>query len=857
MTMSTRLEPSSAEGVVFGYFSSLPKDVIRGVLSRLDGKQLAQVACSCRDFKLLINANDELWYWACCALENNPKFVRVDLVRELHSFAKFTWKDLYVWRSHALQHGVALGTTAGELAPLLRTQRTIAQTLRSVQQQGQLAVIVRDRVFNCDRLLTCDPVSKGGIMCKVYDADISTFVPSTLTWAPKGELLAVALAIKSSESFSCHNRILLSAPLQILKSIKARRSEGAEAKVAARRANDRVFSHQPDSREDRLYSGLPKMNILALPHGMTCSHVTFSPCGSKMYVLHRDGTETGLYTLDCAMAITSLYGPSNYDFSPVPRLTEFMTKDLSGKKDFVFAHSPNSHQTLVVDNAREIFMINSDNAFESVPQTFRRDADTDDAGKDVSAGVSAEHARWWQKPLIIARSLLHAAMGSTSPGRPSACETAPACFRATISSKRKRSTTISNESRASEHKREVSWWRDLPNIRSLTRVVVRELPKQPLGRSVFVENRVKRIQWVPPALGDHIGRGFWLVPSAILDFDSPLSASLIMIPAPSDDQIANDHVYPFLGDENDEIFKAMKECAVVKIAPRRSPMRDSEVEIPFLFSGAPGGRFIGWTTHEGVFARSVKWSLDRDGDYANAAPTFGLELKVLDFSVLMQSKEMTGKNAWNTEYDELNMRNYSESSGARRFAMLSVANRVLAYSVAAFQWSPSGNRLLLLLATRLAHDSGGYYTVHQWVCWDPAKEVLDPAGRGCLPSREIHGCLSFGARFIPSETYITTCVTKMQECPQGNNFWSPEETAVAFSLSMPNTSSDSDDDVHDFIAIQSFPHVNLEDIKIKSERGELPPVQQREDVDCMPYVLNYLVTPLEFVREGSYVLWSP
>ena len=95
----------------------------------------------------------------------------------------------------------------------------------------------------------------------------------------------------------------------------------------------------------------------------------------------------------------------------------------------------------------------------------------------------------------------------------------------------------------------------------------------------------------------------------------------------------------------------------------------------------------------------------------------------------------------------------------------------------------------------------------------------------------------------------------MEQFPQGHNVWSPDETAVVFSLSMPGTSTSGER--NDYVVIQNFPQVNLEDMKAKSEQGKLPPLQQTEDVNCLPYYLNYMSTPFEYVCEGSYAIWSP
>ena len=85
----------------------------------------------------------------------------------------------------------------------------------------------------------------------------------------------------------------------------------------------------------------------------------FAPCGTKINFLHRDRMETALFSLDCATSLTSLYGPSNGDKSPVPPPSEFITKYVSGGEELLFANSPNSDtHALVLDGTQEMFMLN-------------------------------------------------------------------------------------------------------------------------------------------------------------------------------------------------------------------------------------------------------------------------------------------------------------------------------------------------------------------------------------------------------------------------------------------------------------------------------------------------------------------
>lgn len=958
-TTTTANEDDDADAVELGYFSTLPVDLVMDILRRLDGVQLAMASCACKEFERLIRSTDDekkdeensLWYRATCDLES-ARLVRRDLVQKPNKFTNFTWKELYVWRLHTLKRCARAGTlefsalhqraketattTGGRggveednekvlNAPLEPSTSAIDEDKSDRQfarHKGRLAVLDRDQLF------TCDPVAKAGIVCKIHDVGINRFVPRTLAWAPKGELLAVAISIEGPEASKCFNKVLLCAPNQLLKTFSKRR--GGTPSTTAQRGDDGPYPYDP-SKGGR-YSGPPLKNILALPPGVQCSHMIFAPCGTKINFLHRDRMETALFSLDCATSLTSLYGPSNGDKSPVPPPSEFITKHVSGGEELLFANSPNSHNhALVLDGTQETFMLNLNETpaqplseywpevdefddldsnmsisedgetrislmqeridnprprrqrpapaapvapqieapqqhievveavVEAAPATpqimnvFRDDMSESTGGRDFNEVASRRPSRWWQKPFIIGRSLLQSAMVSKITGLHKLSEPQTP----SIQVKRKRSGTGSENSDTT-CRRQSSWWSNIPNFRKLTDIKVHEMPKQPLSR-VYSDQLAKMIQWVPPVPGDRVSRGFWLIPSSIPEFYTPFSAFLIMAPAPSDETIARGHIYPFLGYENEKIFEALKECMVTEITPHTT-YQDPDLEIPFLFAGAPGGRLVAWSLDEGVFARVVNWKLDDNGDSVSA-PTMGLEHKVLDFDMLMGSSTITGENEWNKKHDEQNMRNYPAFNGSRRIAVLSVTNRVVAYTIAALQWSPSGKRLLVLLATHLAHEfpsqAGDYYTVHQWVCWDPAKEVLDPNAPVYLPPSEIktHGCLSFGGRFIPSETFATQGVEKMEQFPQGHSLWSPDETAVVFSLSMPGTSTSGER--NDYVVIQNFPQVNLEHMKAKSEQGKLPPLQQTEDVNCLPYYLNYMSTPFEYVCEGSYAIWSP
>ena len=96
----------------------------------------------------------------------------------------------------------------------------------------------------------------------------------------------------------------------------------------------------------------------------------------------------------------------------------------------------------------------------------------------------------------------------------------------------------------------------------------------------------------------------------------------------------------------------------------------------------------------------------------------------------------------------------------------------------------------------------------------------------------------------------------MDNLPQGLNLWSPNEEALAFPLQRPRalgTSHDSDE----YIVIQTFPRIDFEHVKERSQAGDLPPLQQVGSIACLPYYMQYIDKALVYICEGSYCSWSP
>ena len=936
-------------GEVFGYFAVLPVDVLRNILSRLDGYSLAMVSCTCSDFAIVVLNTDFLWYKALAQLE--PKsLIRRDLVRyeeaqrkqntrKSAKFPKFSWRELYVWRIHTLRRNALMDTKAYTKLTH-QTKRSAERTaatphvgskvctfseahvlsgasaLKSkVVLQGRLAVIDRDRLF------TCDPIPKGGIIHTVHEMGVNTFVPKTLVWSPRGELLSCAIAVNGAETSSCYSKILFSAPNSMLAHQSKRRRRSAASTLAR--------LDFADEKPGEVYTGPPITNILALPEGIQCSQMFFAECGTILNFVHEERTQTALFSLDCATTITSLYGPSNghVGLSPVPAPAEHVVKVLDGGEKLLVALDPSKHANgaLIMNGQQLCFLHDVNTAVHPLNKYW---ADIDDldylsSGSDVDddfheIGVSEVDAQTTLEGQVFTERVIHSEGSDetsvNSQSRSSSwAEPIESVFtddirelcsvrkfsEVTSSSSswswlnfkrkitgsiqlatqsivdivrgdvekralRKRSLSsvsrslMSTDSGGSSCRRDSSWWSNIPRFRKLNEILIDRSSTQPLAR-VLGNDRAKEIQWVPPRQGDSSKcRGFWLMPSANLEFSSPYCSFLVITPAPSDHALKKGRIMPFVGPPDGDVFPLIRQCTVVEILPPFTP-EAGEIGIgaPFLFAGSAGGRHVAWATHDGLYVRCLEHKLDEHGDWADP-PNMSPGMKIIDFDSIM-----TGRNHWNERHDEMNMRNYPAWNGSHRVPVLSVTNEVIKFTVSAIQWSSSGERLLILLATHLAHErpsqAGDYYTVHQWVCWDPPAVLLDReryfGARTARPTREGLGTLSFGSRFISSKLFATDGLNKMQYSAKGHNMWNPEENAIAFSLTMPKAGSMNES--IDYVVIQHFPRVCREDMRQRCERGEIPPIQQPDSVESWPYYLNYVPTALEYVCEGSYCNWSP
>jgi len=943
----------SSGGEVFGSFAVLPVDVLRNILSRLDGYSLAMVSCTCWDFAILVLNTDVLWYKALSQLE--PKsLIRCDLVqyegaqrkknmRKSSKFPKFSWRELYLWRIHTLRRNALMDTKAyiewtrqtkhsehsaerpaatpqhfGSKVHTFSEAHTLSggSALTSkVVLQGRLAVIDRDRLF------TCDPIPKGGIVHTVHEMGVNTFIPKTLVWSPRGELLSCAIAVNGAETSSCFSKILFSAPNGMFAHQSKRRRRSTASTLAR--------LDFADEKPGEVYTGPPVTNILALPEGIQCSQMSFSECGTVLNFVHEERTETALFLLDVATTITSLYGPSNghVGLSPVPAPAEHVVKVLDGGEKLLVALDPSKHANgALIMNGQQLCFLHDVNA--AVHPLSKYWADIDDldylsSGSDVdddfhgtgvseiddqttmegqaltgrvmrsdgsdatSEEVQSQSSSWAEpiesiftddvRELCSVRKFSEVTSSSSSwswlnikrkitGSIQLATQSLVDIVRGDVEKRalRKRSLTstsrslMSTDSGASSCRRDSSWWSNIPRFRKLNEILIDHSSAQPLTR-VLGSDRAKQIQWVPPRQGDPSKcRGFWLMPSANLESSSPYCSFLVITPAPSDRALKKGRIMPFVGPSDGDVFSLIRQCTVVEILPPFTPEAgDIGIGASFLFAGSPGGRHVAWTTHEGLYVRCLEHKLDEHGDWADP-PQMAPEMKIIDFDSIM-----TGKNQWNERHDEINMRNYPAWNGSHRVPVLSVTNEVIKFTVNAIQWSSSGERLLILLSTHLAHErpsqAGDYYTVHQWVCWDPPAVFLDYerhfGARTAQPTREGLGTLSFGSRFISSKLFATDGLNKMQYSDKGYNIWNPEENAVAFSLTMPKAGSMNES--IDYIVIQHFPRVRREDMQQRCERGEIPPIQQPDSVESWPYYLNYVPTALEYVCEGSYCNWSP
>jgi len=935
-------ESLSDERRASGLFATLPSDVTVRVLGLLDGWSLASCACACKDFNALIRSNEEtLWRNALAMLEGELK-IREDLVkgRRKSKFPQFTWRELYGWRMHTLKSSArtdartysmnnsklavgfdsVLSSRGGFARFRSSSMKTLTEGGYAVDVHARFSLQGRLAVIDQDRLFTCDPISRGGIMINIHETTNNAFIARTLTWSPNSELLGCAFLENGTDSNSSHCKIVLAAP---------RKHGRARYYTSTTVAEVHEFKK---ARVSGTYEGPPIHNILALPRGIRCTHMTFSPCGTFINFLHSAGPTRALYALDCVASITSLYGPSNgvAGDSPVPMVAEKIILLASGADDLRFSLSPNNRNVALMLTAGEISMIGHDCPTE---ETFRvstqlpharelnetrlagdldvvsrekspgtrdeeripasgvtcddaqiNDVDTSDGdvpigamfaedemarmGGDFGEAISSERPsllRQVKKAITSGVKLLASVATKTSEMLTGVNSEEVSLKSVAMDSS---ITTGSNSGSHQSCWRESSWWSNIPTVRVLTEKNSTPLRHQPLARALGDETS-KPMQWIPSSQDDRKGRGFWLVPTSTVDrsYGTDHETHLLMAPVPSRNAILQKRIMPFIDSEDNRIFEHIDSCAIteVPLAERREALVVDNIQEPFCYSGQPGGHHVVWSTVDGIFIRRVRFDLDVDGNWTGP-PTLGLTLTMLDIASFM-----TGLNQWTKAYDEMSVRNYAAWNGTTGVPLLSVANEVVKHTVELLHWSPSGERLLILLASHIVHgvawNQNGpgareqvSYTVHQWLCWD----LLPDADQSdiCTPesaTQRAHPVLSVGSRFVASgfdQSFGEAYRDGLERLSHGLNLWSPEETAVAFPLQVASgttTASPSS-----YIVIQHFERVDFTVIKERSERGEIPPLQQPNVSAChVPYYLNFVHKPLEYVCEGTHCSWSP
>ena len=915
----------------FGEFATLPTELVVKIMKELDGYSLAMAMCACKDFEATGRGNDELWLELLLKLEPRA-LMREDLMRNgSGKLRAFSYRELFIWRLHTLKGCAMMNTKAyakmaargdaarvGTSALSADASGPSSSELRSkIGHLGRLAVIDQERLF------TCDPRPKGGLIYNVHDCGMNSFVPHTLVWSPRSELLACAFFVNSAEAKTCHSKVVLSAPKAVL-----RRQLNFARGDALTNTNAEVSTPRHGRHP---YEAPPMNNIIALPRGLQCAHMIFAPCGTMMNIVHKDRMESSLYTLDCAISITSLYGPSNgkSGTSPVPPPSEHVTRVASGTDSIRFAISPtDNNSVLMFGGQREIMLLRKQGIRGgAIPLSDRwpgtrafDEASSDDDSLYASDGFEREREMTPADLVDIPRSVNHSLTSANSNAAHPACDTVSepleSAFQDDIYERATRDcqevvstpkltwwqqlsrnilagvksatlgargndepSTSAKRGEDSEHRalkrlkdsansidrsessksclKAGMWWSNIPKFRKLTDILVKEYAKQPLAR-LYTDETAKRIEWVPSKRGDVNGRGFWLLPSSVPERyaadDTAYYAFLVMVPVPSEKAIKERKIMPFIGGDDDELFQNINECVITEILPAPA-YAEPNIVAQFLYAGRVGGRQVVWSTEDGLFVRCVDFNLDDEGDWMDP-PTLGPTMQVIDFASILN-----GANRWNKTYDEVSVRNYASWNGSRQVPVLSVVNEVLRYTIELIQWSPSGDRLLILMAVHLAYEepvqANEYYTVHQWICWDPPPVMSDDSKKALhrVPAGGCHGVLSFGSRFIPSQTSRLECSEKMDTLSGGFNLWSPEETAVAFGIQVPRVVSTHDNS--DYIVIQNFPRVDFDEIERRSLAGEAPPLQQDGFVASLPYYLNYVDSALEYVCEGSYCSWSP
>ena len=225
--------------------------------------------------------------------------------------------------------------------------------------------------------------------------------------------------------------------------------------------------------------------------------------------------------------------------------------------------------------------------------------------------------------------------------------------------------------------------------------------------------------------------------------------------------------------------------------------------VPTLASAAPGGRVVCWSDDEALWARRFDARDGNAGPLATA-PRAVIELQSCGF----------GANA--------------DPGGG---------NPVL-HHVQAMQWSPSGRRLLVLLAVHVT-TAQHVFPMHQWVVWDPPPSWLEDGDAADRDADE-PGTLSRGRWHVPSLAFSQDCLPIFEQYAQTHSLWNPGEGAIAYPTRNEVENVDQ-------VEVQHFP-------KREAQPGTFPSaVRQR---DGMPFVMQP-VPPAVVVCEGSFVVWSP
>ena len=351
------------------------------------------------------------------------------------------------------------------------------------------------------------------------------------------------------------------------------------------------------------------------------------------------------------------------------------------------------------------------------------------------------------------------------------------------------------------------------------------------------------VQWIPPRTArageapDPNPDGHWLVPASYPDAMPP-SVYLALVPAtatPTPDEIRGSPaeraeaarrsmiglppVVTLTGPRAASIAAdraaerardAFAPAALERrVAAELSPPAvydELHAVVPTLASAAPGGRIVCWSDDEALWARRFD-ARDGNAGASATAPRAVIELQSCGF----------GANA--------------DPGGG---------NPVL-HHVQAMQWSPSGRRLLLLLAVHVT-TAQHVFPMHQWVVWDPPPSWLEDGGgeaeRDATDDPD-PGTLSRGRWHVPSLAFSQDCLPIFEQYAQTHSLWNPGEDAVAYPTRNEVENVDQ-------VEVQHFP-------KREAQPAFPSAVRQR---DGMPFVMQP-VPPAVVVCEGSFVVWSP